>query len=280
MATRLELKTPAQLDTMRTAGLLVAEVLARLREAAVPGVTTGELDRLAYTAITGAGAQPSFLGYHGFPASTCISVDAEVVHGIPRDDRVLQAGQIVKIDCGAIVDGWHGDAAITVYVGGADAVAEPVRRLVDTTERALWAGIAAVQPGARLGDVGAAIERVVRAQDYGILDGYTGHGIGTAMHLPPDVENVSRGRNWRLRLEPGLVIAIEPMTTLGSAEVHELDDGWTVVTDDGLPGAHWEHTVAVTESGPWVLTAPDGGVRRLGDRASQHAPGPGHVVAG
>jgi methionyl aminopeptidase len=271
MARKPELKTPEQIRLMRSAGLLVAEVLARLSAAVAPGISTAELDAIAYRTITAAGAVPSFLGYHGFPASTCISVGAEVVHGIPRPDHILATGDVVSIDCGAILEGWHGDAAVTLCVGGRAAVSAEVLAMVDATEEALWAGIAAALPGARLEDVGVAVEKVAAGAGLGQLEGYTGHGIGTAMHQAPDVENTRGGRDRRLKLVPGHVIAIEPMTTLGSPDVHELADGWTVVTDDGLPGAHWEHTVAITPTGPWVLTARDGGAARLGSAVSVEA---------
>jgi methionyl aminopeptidase len=204
---------------------------------------------------------PSFLGYHGFPASICTSVGAEVVHGIPRGDRVLAEGELISIDCGAILGGWHGDAAVTVAVGDCDP---GLLQLSEVTERAMWAGLAAVVDGGRLSDIGAAVQAVVRPHGYGLLDGYTGHGIGTSMHEPPDVPNLApQGPGRGMELEPGIVLAVEPMVTLGDADVTELEDGWTVVTLDGLPAAHWEHTVAVTPDGPWVLTALDGGVAGL-----------------
>ena len=271
MGRRVELRTPDELQKMRAAGLLVARTLAALRAAIAPGVTTGELDALARATIEGAGGVPSFLGYHGFPASTCISVGAEVIHGIPSSRRVLATGDVVSVDCGAIVDGWHGDAAFTEVVGGWDAAAPGVRHLVEQTERALWAGLAAAAPGGRLGDIGAAVAAVLDGAGLGGLRDYTGHGIGRAMHTAPDVENRAGGSDRRVRLEPGLALAIEPMATLGVPAVHELDDGWTVVTDDGQPGAHWEHTVAITPTGPWVLTAFDGGLARLGARVSDEA---------
>ena len=240
---------------MRAAGLVVARTLEKLTAAVAPGVTTGQLDALAEESIRGEGAIPSFLGYHGFTGSICASVGAEVVHGIPRSDRVLAEGDLVSIDCGAILAGWHGDAAVTVPVGECDP---ELLRLSEVTEQALWAGLAAVRPGGRLSDVGAAVETVVRPHGYGLLDGYTGHGIGTSMHEPPYVPNTApEGPGRGMAFEPGVVVAVEPMVTLGSPDVEELDDGWTVVTLDGSPAAHWEHTVAVTPDGPWVLTALD-----------------------
>jgi methionyl aminopeptidase len=246
---------------MRAAGLVVARALDRVRTAVAPGVTTAQLDALAEESIRSEGAVPSFLGYHGFPASICASAGAEVVHGIPGP-RVLQEGELVSIDCGAVLEGWHGDAAVTVAVGECGPELEELSRV---TEDALWAGLAAVRPGGRLSDIGHAVEAVVRPYGFGLLEDYTGHGIGTAMHEPPYVPNLApQGPGRGMVLEPGIVLAVEPMTTLGSPRVDELDDGWTVVTRDGGQAAHWEHTVAVTERGPWVLTALDGGSARLG----------------
>ena len=242
---------------MRDAGLVVARTLEKLVAAVRPGVTTGDLDALAEESIRGQDAVPSFLGYHGFPASICASVGPEVVHGIPRADRVLQEGELVSIDCGAVLGGWHGDAAVTVGVGDCDPA---LLRLSDVTRQALWAGISAAVDGGRLSDIGAAVEQLVRPLGYGLVDDYTGHGIGTSMHERPDVPNLApRGPGHGMELEPGLVLAIEPMVTLGDPSVTELEDGWTVRTLDGSPAAHWEHTVAVTPDGPWVLTALDGG---------------------
>lgn len=246
---------------MREAGLVVARTLERLAAAVRPGVSTAELDALAEDSIRGQHAVPSFLGYQGFPGSICASVGAEVVHGIPRADRVLAEGELISVDCGAILAGWHGDAAVTVPVGDCDPA---LLRLSEVTERALWAGIDAMRDAGRLSDIGAAVERVVRPHGYGLLEGYTGHGIGTAMHEPPAVPNLApHGPGRGMELEPGVVLAIEPMVTLGAPAVAELDDGWTVVTRDGQPAAHWEHTVALTAEGPWVLTALDGGVAGL-----------------
>ena len=246
---------------MRRAGLVVARTLERVQAAVAPGVTTAQLDAVAETSIRSEGAVPSFLGYHGFPASICASAGAEVVHGIPGG-RVLEEGELLSIDCGAILDGWHGDAAVTVAVGACD---EALLALSAVTEQALWAGLHAARAGGRLSDIGHAVEAVVRPHGYGLLEDYTGHGIGTAMHEPPYVPNVApNGPGHGLALEPGLVLAVEPMATLGSPDVEELDDGWTVVTRDRRQAAHWEHTVAVTRDGPWVLTALDGGAARLG----------------
>jgi methionyl aminopeptidase len=255
-------KTAEQVQLMREAGLVVARALERVSAAVAPGVTTAHLDAIAEESIRGEGAVPSFFGYHGFPASICASAGAEVVHGIPGD-RPLQEGELLSVDCGAILAGWHGDAAVTVPVG---ECAPDLLALSAVTEQALWAGLAAVRPGGRLSDVGHAVESVVRPHGYGLLEDYTGHGIGTAMHEPPYVPNLApQGPGRGMALEPGIVLAVEPMVTLGSGDVEELADGWTVVTADGRQAAHWEHTVAVTVDGPWVLTALDGGASRLGN---------------
>jgi methionyl aminopeptidase len=255
-------KSPEQVVLMRAAGLVVARTLERVVAAVAPGVTTGELDRLAEACIRGEGAVPSFLGYHGFAGSICASAGAEVVHGIPSGERALAEGELLSIDCGAILAGWHGDAAVTVPVG---ECGPELHQLSRVTEQALWAGLAAVRPGGRLSDIGHAVESVVRPHGYGLLEDYTGHGIGTSMHEPPHVPNLAPdGPGRGMVLEPGIVLAVEPMATLGEPEVVELDDGWTVVTADGRQAAHWEHTVAVTSEGPWVLTALDGGAARLG----------------
>jgi len=257
----LEIKSPAQIDLMRRAGLLVGETLELLREAAKPGVTTGELDALAEENIRALGGVPSFLdyGYPPFPATICASVNDEVVHGIPGA-RELVDGDVISIDCGAIVEGWHGDAAITVAIGD---VSDDVVRLMEVTEEALWAGIAAARLGGRVSDISHGVERSVRARgDYGILEDYVGHGIGSAMHMPPNVPNVGRpGRG--PKLVKGLALAVEPMVTLGSNQTDVLDDDWTVVTADGSRSAHFEHTFTLTPDGAWVLTALDGGEERL-----------------
>lgn len=235
---------------MRAAGRVVAEMHQAIRAAAAPGVTTLQLDHVARDVLATRGATSNFLDYHGYPAVICASVNDEVVHGIPSD-RPLQDGDIVSIDCGAIVNGWHGDAAFTMGVGSISADAQ---RLIDTADRALVAAIAAMQPGGHLGDVGASVEAVVNAAGYGSPRDYCGHGIGKAMHEEPDVEN--RGRRGKgPRLEPGVVLAIEPMLIAGGHdEVLVLDDDWTVVTADGSLAAHTEHTVVVTNRGPEILT--------------------------
>jgi methionyl aminopeptidase len=250
---------------MRAAGLVVARALAVVAAAVSPGITTARLDALAADVIGDHGALPSFLGYHGFPATICVSVNDEIVHGIPGP-RVIRAGDLVSIDCGAIVDGWHGDAAVSVLVGAAPEL----QLLSQVTEASLWAGIRAAEAGSRIGDIGAAVEATIVAaaaehrQPFDIVDGYTGHGIGTAMHMAPDVPNFGEpGRGPKLAV--GMAIAIEPMVTLGSADTRVLADDWTVVSTAGSPAAHWEHTVAVTSAGPWVLTAEDGGGLLRGD---------------
>jgi methionyl aminopeptidase len=242
-------KNPAQIAHMRRAGRIVAEMHDVCSRAAVAGATTADLDRVAREVLDRRGARSNFLGYHGFPAVVCTSPNEVVVHGIPGSRR-LEEGDIVAIDCGAIVDGWHADAAITVPVGEVDDVS---RRLIDVTRRALDAAIGEVKVDARLGDLGAACEEVVRANGFSVVRGYVGHGIGTAMHEEPEVPNVGpRGRGMRLRA--GMVLAIEPMVNAGTERTEVLDDDWTVVTADGSRSAHFEHTVAVTDHGPEILT--------------------------
>jgi methionyl aminopeptidase len=258
----IQIKTPEQLAVMREAGLVVARTLAVVAAAVRPGVTTAELDTLAEREIRAAGATPSFLGYHGYPATICTSVNNEIVHGIPSPARHLNDGDIISVDCGAIVDGWHGDAALTVGVG---ALTAEHAALLRACEDALWQGLAHARAGGRLGDISHAVEAsIAQAGPYGVVEEYTGHGIGTAMHMDPPVPNYGRpGRGPRLRA--GMALAIEPMVMLGSPETVLLDDGWTVITADGSWAAHFEHTVAITADGPWVLTAEDGGQARLRD---------------
>jgi methionyl aminopeptidase len=242
-------KTPQQIGHMRRAGRVVAEMHEACVRAAEPGATTADLDRAAREVLDRRNARSNFLGYHGFPAVACISPNEVIVHGIPGDRR-LEAGDIVSIDCGAIVDGWHADAAITVPVGEID---DESRRLIDVTAASLDAAIGAVRAGNRLTDIGAACEGVVRSAGFSVVREYVGHGIGTAMHEEPDVPNYGPpGRG--LRLREGVVLAIEPMVNSGRASTRVLDDGWTVVTADGRRSAHFEHTVAVTDNGPEILT--------------------------
>ncbi|ROR73546.1 methionyl aminopeptidase [Bogoriella caseilytica] len=266
---RLELQGPAQLRLMHRAGGVVADMHTALREAIGPGVRTSELDQMARGVLEEAGATSNFLGYHGFPATICVSVNEEIVHGIPGD-RVLEPGDLVSVDCGAVVEGRHGDAAFSVLVeGGDDAQRAQDQLLIDATEAALWAGIAAFATADRVGEIGFAIEHLLaeREEDphhpsFGIVREYTGHGIGSAMHLPPDVVNfASRDRTPRVR--PGLCLAIEPMLTAGTEDTAVLGDDWTVVTADGSRAAHVEHSVARHDGGIWVLTAHDGGAAGL-----------------
>ncbi len=255
----IELKKPEQFERMRAAGLVVADTLRLLRESVTPGMTTADLDAIARESISSAGATPSFLNYHGFPAVICTSVNDEIVHGIPGQ-RVIEPGDVVSIDCGAIVDGWHGDAAISVVVG--DATPE-VDQLLDVTETALWRGIAKACVGGRLSDIGHAVESHVRASgDFGIVEEYVGHGIGSSMHMDPSVPNYGQPGHGP-KLVAGMALAIEPMVNLGGRHTKMLDDEWTVVTVDGRWSAHFEHTVAITADGPWVTTAHDGGAERL-----------------
>ena len=255
----VEIKTPEQIAKMREAGLVVGQTLQLLREAVAPGVTTRDLDAISAAHIADCGAQPSFLGYHGFPATICTSVNDEVVHGIPGD-RKLREGDVISIDCGAIVDGWHGDAATTVPVGD---VPDEVTELLRVCEESMWRGLGAARLGGRVTDISAAVEEYVRSQGaYGLVEDYVGHGIGSAMHQPPNVPNFGRpGRG--PRLVQGLALAVEPMVTLGGKETDVLEDDWTVVTSDGSWSAHFEHTFTLTPDGAWVLTALDGGEERL-----------------
>jgi methionyl aminopeptidase len=269
----IELKSPEQIRLMRAAGLVVADTLAKLRDATKPGVSTAELDAIAEASIREAGAIPSFLGYQGYPASICSSVNDQVVHAIPSPDQVLREGDLISIDCGADLDGWHGDAAITVPVGD---VARDHLRMITVAEDAMWAGITAAAQGLRSGrgrltDISHAVQSSIRtAGRYGIVEGYGGHGIGSAMHQDPLVLNSGRPGKGP-RLVPGMALAIEPMITRGKPGVAELDDDWTVVTVDGSIAVHVEHTIALCTDGVWVLTAHDGGQSRLGDLITAEA---------
>ena len=257
----IQIKTAQELELMRASGLVTAGALAAVKAAVRPGVTTGELDAIAADHIRSKGAVSNFLGYHGFTGTICASINDEVVHGIPDPDRALAEGDNISIDCGAVLQGWHSDSAVTVTVG------EPSPEdaaLLEVTERSMWAGLARAVAGGRLTDISAAVEESIRANahPYGIVDNYGGHGIGTEMHQDPHILNYGRpGRG--PKLVPGLALAIEPMVTVGDPATAELDDGWTVVTKDGSRAAHFEHTVAITPEGPWVLTAEDGGVAGL-----------------
>lgn len=260
---RIEIKTPAQMQVMRAAGLVVGETLELLRRTVRAGLSTLELDRVAEDSIRSAGATPSFLGYGHppFPGTICVSVNDEVVHGIPGH-RVLQEGDIVSLDCGAIVDGWHGDAALTVPVG---TVSDEATELMRVTEDSMWAAFAAARLGGHVGDISHAVQQHVRGtSSFGIVQDYTGHGIGSAMHQPPNVPNVGRpGRG--PRLVAGLALAVEPMVVAGAPDTHTAEDDWTVVTDDGSLAAHVEHTFTITPRGAWVLTALDGGEAKLAE---------------
>jgi methionyl aminopeptidase len=255
---QIERKSKDQLDAMRVAGRLVAQTLVAVAQHVKPGMSTLELDELAEQTIRDGGGVPSFLGYHGFPASICASVNEQIVHGIPSGGQVLAEGDLLSVDCGAIVDGWHGDSAITLAVG---AVSAADLALSAACRAAMDAGIAAAVPGGRLSDISHAVQTACEAAaerdgvPYGIVAEYGGHGIGNQMHMDPFLPNLGApGRG--PRLPAGGVLAIEPMLTAGSAETRTLDDDWTVVTEDGSRAVHWEHTVAITDNGPWVLTAP------------------------
>jgi methionyl aminopeptidase len=259
----VEIKTCAQIDRMRAAGLVVGRTLELLRGCVRPGLSTAELDAVAEDSIRSSGATPSFLGYGRppFPATICVSVNDEVVHGVPGP-RVLAEGDVVSIDCGAIVDGWHGDAALTVAVGRVPARAA---ELIRVTEECMWRGLAAARLGGHVGDISSAVERHVRStSDFEIVVEYTGHGIGSAMHQPPDVPNVGRpGRG--TRLVEGLALAVEPMVVTGEPWTRTDEDQWTVRTEDGSLAAHFEHTFTLTDRGAWVLTALDGGEAKLAE---------------
>jgi methionyl aminopeptidase len=244
-------RSPDELAMMRRAGRVVAEMHARIREALRPGVSTLDLDRIGREIIDRNDARSSFLGYHGFPAVICASPNDMIVHGIP-DERRLEEGDIVSIDCGAIVGGYHGDAAFTAGVGAISAEAE---KLLQVTEESLWAGIRAMVDDGRLTDIGHAVQTLAEGAGYSVVREYVGHGIGTSMHEPPDVPNYGEpGKGMKLR--PGVVLAVEPMVNIGSPETRLLEDGWSVVTADGSLSAHFEHTIAVTDDGPEVLTLP------------------------
>lgn len=253
-------KSPTEIELMARAGKVVADLHEVLREALRPGMTTKDLDEIAEREITSRGAVPSFKGYRGFPATLCTSVNDEIVHGIPAADVVLRSGDLIKIDAGAIVEGYHGDSAVTWVVGGDGGEPDPalvsdeVAQLIRRTREGLWAGLCQAQAGNRLTDISAAVEARALPHGYGVVREYVGHGIGRALHEDPHVPNYGRpGRG--PKLTEGLVLAVEPMFNLGSHETTVLSDDWTVVTADGALSSHWEHTVAITPDGPWVLTA-------------------------
>ncbi len=257
----IQIKTLEQLKIMRRAGLLVGQTLELLRESIKPGMTTDALDAIAAANIKRGGGTSNFLGYHGFPKTICVSINDEIVHGIPGL-RIINDGDIVSIDCGAIIDGWHGDAAISVGVGKVDPADQ---KLMDACEESMWRGIAAGCNGAKLTDIGYAIESYIKSQGkYGILQEYGGHGIGTEMHQEPHILNFGKAGNGP-EIIPGMVLAIEPMITRGSAKVQVLDDEWTVVSIDKSRAAHFENSYAIAPDGkPFVLSAIDGGKAKLG----------------
>lgn len=271
---RIQIKTLDQIKVMRTAGLAVAEGLAAMGAAAVPGATTADLDAIGRQVIAKAGGTSNFLGYGEqwgyppYPGVACISVNEVVVHGIPGP-RELKQGDIVSIDYGVIIDGWHGDAARTFTVGDVDADSQT---LIDVTRESMWAGIATIAVGGRIGDISHAVEESIEShgRHFGILRDYTGHGIGTEMHQAPDVPNYGKAHKGP-RIRAGMCLCVEPMVTLGSDNVLELDDGWTVVTQDGHRAAHWENTIAVLPDGLWVLTEPDGGKAKLAELGVPYA---------
>src|SRR3954463_2953222 len=268
----IQIKSEPEFALMRQAGLVVGRTLDKLRAAVAPGMSTADLDGIAEDAIRGEGAVPSFKGYRGFPACICTSINSEIVHGIPSPKAVLREGDVISIDCGAIVDGYHGDAAVTVAVG---EVPHELRELLRVTEDSLWHGIAAARLGGRLIDISRAIETYIRSQrhpyadrpgggSWGIVEEYVGQGIGTEMHQDPQVYNYAGRRMAKgPELVKGLALAVEPMVNLGTRNTRVLDDGWTVVTEDGAASAHFEHTFTLTEEGPWVLPALDGGAAKL-----------------
>jgi methionyl aminopeptidase len=275
----VQLKTPAQLAVMWEAGQVVAAALRTAADAVAPGVSTADLDEIARGQLAAAGAVPSFLGYHGYPATICTSINDEIVHGIPSPARVLRDGDVVSIDCGASVRGWHADAALTVGVG---TISAELSKLLGDCERALWQGLAAARAGARLSDISHAVERsALAAGQYGIVEDYVGHGIGTEMHMEPAVPNYGEPGRGPVLAE-GMALAVEPLLVLGGPLTRLLDDGWTVVSEDGGWSAHFEHTVAITAAGPWVLTADrcppagvyagDGVIVRTAEPAAQRHP--------
>jgi methionyl aminopeptidase len=265
----IEIKTPAQVALMREAGLVVAQMLDAAVAAVEPGISTAELDAIAERAMRAAGATSSFKGYHGYPATICTSVNDQIVHGIPRPDVLLAEGDVISIDAGAIVGGWHGDAAVTVPVG---QVSAEVSALMAACERAMWHGLAAAIAGSRLTDVSHAIEAsAIASGGYGVVREYTGHFIGSDMHMDPPVPNFGKPGRGPVLTE-GMALAIEPMLVLGAPRTRLLHDDWTVVTADGSLAAHYEHTVAITPEGPWVLTAHDGGTAGLARANAEAAP--------
>lgn len=265
MRKRYPYKTAEQMRAMIPAGIATSNMLDRVIAHIAPGVSTRELDDVARESLSADGATSNFMLEPGYVHAICVSINEEIVHGVPGD-RVIRPGDIVSVDAGAIIDGWNGDSARTVVVPGGDSHTQARReRLNAVTERSLWAGIAALAHARTVNQVGGAVERAIRAAgDFGILREYVGHGIGRAMHEDPAVFNYFV-RDPGPAVKPGLTICIEPMVTDGGEETFVTEDDWTVITADRSDGAHWEHSIAVTEGGVWVLTAPDGGAARLAD---------------
>lgn len=243
-------KSPDQIEAMKEAGRISAKVLREVGRRIEPGISTLELDNIAETIIRLEGGIPAFKGYAGFPGSICASINEEIVHGIPSATRILHEGDIISIDTGAIVDGWVGDNAWTYAVG---TISADKQRLLDITEKCMWAALDAARPGNRLGDIGAACQEIAEAAGYGVVREYVGHGIGHNMHEDPNVPNWGR-KHTGMKLEAGMVLAIEPMINMGTHKTHQGSDGWLVTTEDGMPSAHFEKTVAITKDGPLVLT--------------------------
>ena len=244
------LKTARELGIMKQACIISAQALQLIGQAVEPGVTTAELDKLAENFIRSKGAIPNFKGYGGYPATACISVNDQVIHGIPSHSRILKSGDIVSVDLGAAFEGYNGDNAATFACGD---ISEEAKRLIDTTRESLYEGIRAARAGGRIGDIGAAVQSYVEARGYSVVRDYVGHGVGTSLHESPEVPNYGEpGRG--IRLMPGMTIAIEPMVNAGGSPVKVLPDGWTVLTKDGSLSAHFEHTVAITADGPQIMT--------------------------
>ena len=244
------LKTVRELSIMREACKISAEALKLIGEAIEPGVTTAELDRIAEKFILSKGATPNFKGYHGYPATACISINNEVIHGIPTAKRKIQSGDIVSVDLGALFEGYHGDNAATFACGD---ISEEAKRLIDTTRESLYEGIKMARVGGRIGDISNAIQSYVEARGYSVVRDFVGHGVGTSLHEAPEVPNFgTAGRG--VRLMPGMTLAIEPMINMGASQVKVMPDGWTVLTQDGSLSAHFEHTVAITSQGPQIMT--------------------------
>ena len=253
------LKTPEEIEAMKEAGRLSAAVLREVGARCVPGVSTLELDQFAEDYIRSRGGIPTFKGYGGFPGSICASINEQIVHGIPSSRVKLKSGDIISIDVGATVDGWAGDNAWTFAVG---RINPDVKKLLETTEKSMWAAISAARPGNRLGDIGHAVQAVAKSGGFGVVRDYTGHGIGRDMHESPQIPNFGI-KHTGMKLQVGMVLAIEPMLTMGTHKTHVMRDGWLVVTQDGKPAAHFEKTVAITESGPVLVSTEPGRDRPL-----------------